>query len=50
MVAKQSVVFRFWKNKLKPNGLVAKYKARLIAKGFSQREKCKLLQLSFTGH
>jgi hypothetical protein len=36
---KQSVVFGFWKRKLKPDGSVAKYKVHLVEKGFRQKEK-----------
>jgi len=35
----QSVVFGFWKRKLKPDGVVDEYKALLVVKGFRKREK-----------
>jgi len=38
MVANQSVVFGFWKRKLKSDGTVDEYKALLVVKGFRQRK------------
>jgi len=35
----QSVVFGFWKKKLKPDGTVDEYKALLVVKGFRQKGK-----------
>jgi len=35
----QSVVFGYWKKKLKLDGTVDEYKALLVVKGFRQREK-----------
>jgi len=35
----QSVVFGFWKKKLKPDGTVDEYKVLLVVKGFRQRKK-----------
>jgi hypothetical protein len=29
---------RIFKNKLKPNGTIEKYKVRLVAKGYTQKE------------
>jgi len=35
----QSVVFEFWKKKLKHDDTVDEYKTLLVVKGFRQREK-----------
>jgi len=35
----QSIVFGFWKKKLKPDGTVDEYKALLVVKGFRQKGK-----------
>jgi len=39
MIANQSVVYGFWKRKLKPDRTVDEYKALLVVKGFRQKKK-----------
>jgi len=46
----QSVVFEFWKRKLKSDGTVDEYKALLVVKGFRKREKYRPLRYSFTSY